>query len=269
LVNYTVANIAENAAYSSTISFTGGAVRSVPPIAAHGSTSGSLLIPRSDCAQDIGAVADSAHVLMEASEANNTRSAAGVVYPCGPRYNVRAISFKAVDESGPDWPGSDEPYWIFNAASQPDVVSVASATYHDIDTGDTVNFATDGCIWGCNPVGKAAVEGLGLDVDLWEEDALNPDTATTVAETAQKFTQYCKYVPVLNWDTDCKEHLNQAIDFLASWAANDLIDHETFGYSTEYLNTTLPARGASTTQVRTFTDGDATYTLTLRITRTV
>ena len=74
-VSYTVANSGEKAAGASTISFTGGAVRSVPSIPAYGSASGSLLIPRSDCAQAIGAFADSGHVVAEVSELNNSRSA--------------------------------------------------------------------------------------------------------------------------------------------------------------------------------------------------
>ncbi len=32
-----------------------------------------------------------------------------------PRYLVRTIEFKCIDESGIDWIGSDEPYWIFTA----------------------------------------------------------------------------------------------------------------------------------------------------------
>ena len=194
-----------------------------------------------------------------------------MVQPCAPRYKVSAVSFKAVDESGVDWTGSDEPYWILNAVSEPgSAVNSASATYHDVDTGDSVNFGTDGCIWGCGSLlGRVTPDGLGLDVALWEEDWLSPSKATTLAETAKKFTEDCQDVPVLNWIPNCKEWMDDAVDFLASWVADDFVDHETFAYSTSYLNTTLPARGASTTEVKTFTDGDATYTLTIRITRTV
>jgi hypothetical protein len=270
-VSYTVANSSETAARASTISFTGGAVRSVPSIPAFGSASGSLLIPRADCAQAINAFADSGHVVAEVSELNNARSAVGVVQPCAPRYKVSAVNFKAVDESGYDWTGSDEPYWIFNAVSEPgSAVSRASATYGDVDTGDTVNLGTDGCIWGCGSLlGRAAPAGLGLDVDLWEEDVLSDGKLTVLAETAKKFTDgACKQLG-LDWTSKCKEWMDDAVDFLVSWAEDDFIDHETFAYSTSFLNTTLPARGASTTEVRTFTDGDATYTLTIRITRTV
>jgi hypothetical protein len=270
-VSYTVANSSEKAAGASTISFTGGAVRSVPSIPAFGSASGSLLIPRADCAQAINAIADSGHVVAEGSELNNSRSAVGVVQPCAPRYKVSAVSFKAVDESGYDRAGSDEPYWIFNAVSEPgSAVSGASATYEDVDTGDTFNFGTDGCIWGCGSLlGRVAPDGLGLDVDLWEEDWLSPSKASTLAETAKKFTDDACKLPYLDSIPQCKEWMDKALDFLASWVADDFIDHETFAYSTSYLNTTLPARGASTTEVKTFTDGDATYTLTIRITRTV
>jgi len=50
-----------------------------------------------------------------------------------PRYSVRLISFHAIDETGPDWSGSDEIFAIYETPAY----HAATSVYGDIDTGDT------------------------------------------------------------------------------------------------------------------------------------
>lgn len=56
-----------------------------------------------------------------------------------PRYVVEAISFKVVDESGVDWLGADEPYWVFGVATGSEE-HVSDQLFYDADSGETFYF---------------------------------------------------------------------------------------------------------------------------------
>lgn len=58
-----------------------------------------------------------------------------------PRYLVRAIEFKCLDEFGIDWTGSDESYWVFTALrpnSRPNTTRFK--VFGDIDSGRGCQF---------------------------------------------------------------------------------------------------------------------------------
>lgn len=92
------------------------------------------------------------------------------------RYKVEAMSFKARDETGIDWPGSDE----VMVATYDAEGSAISKDIEDIDSGDTHRFdPAKSCIVSvrpgevvlgvssvCDDVGRSAP--LGFDVVLWE-----------------------------------------------------------------------------------------------------
>ena len=64
-----------------------------------------------------------------------------VVYPGlqQPRFKVEAVRFRAIDESGYDWPFSDE---IIVVIHVPDYnVQIASKVFGDVDTGESRSFA--------------------------------------------------------------------------------------------------------------------------------
>ena len=54
-----------------------------------------------------------------------------------PQFTAEAVSFRAIDESGWDAAGSDEVYAFFSDGSPNDLIT---ATYEDVDTGETRTF---------------------------------------------------------------------------------------------------------------------------------
>lgn len=95
------------------------------------------------------------------------------------RYKVEAISFKARDESGIDWPGSDE----IMVGTVDAEGSTATNEIGDIDSGDTHEFdLTVSCIIGvlpgiatlgddsvCDAAGKPGP--FSFQVEFWEKDS--------------------------------------------------------------------------------------------------
>ena len=110
-----------------------------------------------------------------------------------PRYVVRATTLYANDETGSDWPGSDEIYAIFTLRT-PDRVGgdslfARTAVFGDFDTGETKRFrANQNCLtsvtpgetsgnaarsWDCHPNGDRI--NLTFTVRLFEEDTGDDD----------------------------------------------------------------------------------------------
>jgi hypothetical protein len=182
---------------------------------------------------------------------------------------VKAVSFYTNDESGWDWTGSDEPYWIFNGVGQNGSDrSTMSHVFGDIDTGDTGYFnADEGCMYlSCS--GGTAPLGMGFNVEAWEHDLGQPQQ--TLANIAYAFHAvggfYVDGGDAL-WLGTLANKIGDAIDYLASIGNDDLIASQSWTYSSASLAAGAPTVGASFSDVRTFSDGDATYSLTLRVTR--
>jgi hypothetical protein len=95
-----------------------------------------------------------------------------------PRYKVEAVRFKARDETGIDWPGSDE-VMVEGSDSEGNAVT---EEIENIDSGDTFDFEPGvSCIVGVTPgvvlLGKTSVcdaDGtgapVGFQVEIWEKD---------------------------------------------------------------------------------------------------
>lgn len=114
--------------------------------------------------------------------------------PPAPRYVVRATTLFANDETGRDWPGSDEIYAVFTLRP-PDEVADApdfyarTAVFGDFDTGERRSFpASQNCLtsaiatehsgdnasaWDCHPLGD--IGPLQFSVRLYEEDVGDDD----------------------------------------------------------------------------------------------
>jgi hypothetical protein len=136
----------------------------------------------------------------ESREASILRVAtAGPIVPPGPaqsfgapRYTVEVVGFRALDESGYDWSGSDEVFGLFSATGG---YSVRTVKQGDVDTGNGRVFgreercltrqrvlaggpdrgwlmAPDGTRWDCDPRGAPAP--IGLLLELLEDDDCNP-----------------------------------------------------------------------------------------------
>ena len=273
-VSYTVANTGTASAGASTVAFNGGPVTqaAVPSLAAGASRSGTVVLPRTDCFVLVSAMADSARVVGESSETNNARQAVGVLPPCPARYRISAVRFTAVDESGIDWTGSDEPYWIFNSVSNGGTAtSRASQVFEDIDPGDTQSFGSaDSCLWGCASAGAPAPFGVGLSVQLWEKDLGHVDQ--TLYDTAKAFQAAGPILSVTGppaWVGAATSAMGTAMNFILGWADDDLLGSNTYAFSSGQLAASLPARGMSFSDTRTYQGGGATYTLTMQVTRIV
>jgi hypothetical protein len=230
-------------------------------------------IPRTSCYISVRFTADSARVVTESSEYDNTRWA--VTYtsptcPTLPKYQVKAVSFHANDETGIDWLGSDEPYWIFNSVGMNGTsLSTASHTFGNIDTGDTASFgATEGCVYlSCS--GGAAPNGIGFSIQLWEHDL--GYVPQTLSDTALAFHELGGILEPLGgeltWLGKASTYMGDAVNYLASWSADDLIGSQTYVFNPAYLANRLPATGGSFTDTRTYSGGGGEYTLTMAITR--
>jgi len=110
-----------------------------------------------------------------------------------PRYIVRATTLYANDETGPDWPGSDEVYAVFTLRTPDrlggDSFYARTAVFGDFDTGETKRFRADqNCLtsvvrnssaggaartWDCHPNGDRI--NLTFTVQLFEEDSGEDD----------------------------------------------------------------------------------------------
>jgi hypothetical protein len=276
-IAYTIANAGADSAAASTVTFNGGTgstvQRAVGSIAAGATRSGSLQLPRTaECFIVMTASADSGRVVVEGNENNNARQVVSVVPPCPPRYRITAVSFTAADESGIDMSGSDEPFWIFNTVSNGGTSSSkASNVYGGIDTGDTQSFSLfDNCYWGCSSAGAPAPVGIGLSVQLWEQDLGDvPDILFDTAEAFQGAGPILTAAGASSWIGTATTAVGHVLEYILGWAQDDLLGTSTFAYSTDYLAGQLPVQGASFVDTRLFQGSDSNYSLTLVVRRIV
>jgi hypothetical protein len=182
---------------------------------------------------------------------------AAVIAPGIPKerlYKVEAISFRAVDESGPDWWGSDDIYANWKDPKS-GYVSL-TRTYRGVNTGDTRKFAPPDkqCILPVNlppptfvSEGTKACSGgvpgpFDFEVALFEEDS--------------------RPIP-LPLPIFCPEHRGIGI----SCDGDDLIDQKTVSFTTAELEAAMPDVGDTFTEtiaIRTFcgvpeSEADGTY----------
>ncbi len=87
-----------------------------------------------------------------------------------PQFVAEAVRFTAIDESGYDWPFSDEVYAVFSDLN-PTVFIEITTTYEDIDTGDTRSFGRDErCIAPRPNCDRGVSELLYFEFSFWERD---------------------------------------------------------------------------------------------------
>jgi hypothetical protein len=181
----------------------------------------------SGCYIPLRLLADSTQLVTESHEYDNGRWTVGLAYAsCStqPRYKVNAVKFTAVEESGIDLTGSDEPYFVFRTLGADGAQRRSqSRVFGDIDTGDTVWFdGTEGCLYRLLVVCSdyPAPNGIGFSIMALEQD----------------------------------------------FGAEDLIGSQTYAYDPVFLAARL-AVAKSFEDVRTFTDGDAVYVVTVVVAR--
>jgi hypothetical protein len=233
-------------------------------------------IDRTGCYLGVRFVADSTHVVKESLETDNERVVTAMTSPqCSqlPKYKVRAVSFRAIDEFGPDWWGSDEPYWIFSTVGQAGTEHThASQRYGSIDTGSTASFSViDSCLY-LSCTGDALPFGIGISVQLWEQD--NNDLATVLKETSEQFPKVGALSAALSaptWVGTAVTVVGGILKELAELAKDELHASQTYAYSADFLAAKLPTVGTTFTDVRRYEDtsflSPGVYELTTSVTR--
>lgn len=195
--------------------------------------------------------------------------------PAAKQYNVRALHFKAIDESGWDgsWyaPVSDEPYWVFSSVGRDGTSSTRhTKEFSNVDSRDVRDFAPGDRYIFPQPAGSApAPAGIGLSIQVWEAD--QGSKATTVAKTGEYFKQagaISVLTPAPAWVGVTLGYIGTATNLIGQWLADDLMGSQTVAYSRSYLDARLTAPGKYFDRTLNFTDGDADYSLTLRVKRT-
>lgn len=87
-----------------------------------------------------------------------------------PQFVAEAVLFKAIDETGYDWAGSDEVYAVFSDLN-PTLDDLVTAEYGDVDAGETRNFGLgERCIAPRPTCAHGVSESLNFEVSFWERD---------------------------------------------------------------------------------------------------
>jgi hypothetical protein len=90
-----------------------------------------------------------------------------------PQFKVEALWFKANDETGWYWTGSDEVYAVFSDMD-PTHTDRTTSTYGDVDEGETHNFkASDSCM-APQPDCVKGMADLNVRFSFWESDWAAP-----------------------------------------------------------------------------------------------
>lgn len=185
-------------------------------------------------------------------------------------YRIKATGFKCLDESGWDWTGSDEPYWIFGSVVGKETVTTRTGTFGDVDSGSSRSFSsTDGWIWGQNGQAQPLAEGeLGALVQLWEHDGGDPAEVQQGVKAA-----FAVAIAVLTATgvgasiTAVVGAVGALVHWLVGFMDDDHIADQTFVFDRKVIEGQLGAAGSSFTIQRLFTDGDADYRLTIEVAR--
>jgi hypothetical protein len=186
-------------------------------------------------------------------------------------YTITATRFRCNDETGTDFLGSDEPYWIFGSLGSGTAVTTRSQVFEDVDTGETRNFAAgEGCIWGQNCAPQVLPEGeVSSLISLFEHDDGDPDKIKAgVAAAFAAAAGILAATGVAAWIAAVVAGVGAAIQWLLGFLDDDHIADQTFVFTSQVIEKQLKQPGASMDITRRFSDGDGDYTLTINVCRT-
>ena len=198
------------------------------------------------------------------------RAVAPNTSPPNPTYTLKALRFRCNNETGPDWWGADEPYWIFGSTAGGTATTTRSPTFGGIDTGDTASFSTTtGCLWGtdCAPHDFPGGE-IGAHIELWEHDYGDP--ARIQAGVATAFAAAAGVLVALGvtaWIGAVVAGVGAVIGWLLSFLDEDHIADWTYVFTRQVLEDRLTKAGSVFEVYPRFTDGDGDYTLTVQAKR--
>lgn len=233
-------------------------------------------VDRTSCYVAVRFLVDSTRAVRESSENDNERVAVNMTSPTCPqlpKYTLWAMSFRVIDETGPDRIGANEPYWDFNVVGGPGTgTTKKSQVFGSMDTGDTASFAvTERCLYlSCS--GGAAPFGIGLSIQAWEQES--NDAAEILRKIAEEFGKagpLTSLAAASPWVAGATPIIGGALKIIADLAEDDLIGTQTYAYSPVLLAAKLPTVGSSFTDVRRYEDGTpilgGVYELTTTVTR--
>jgi hypothetical protein len=162
-------------------------------------------------------------------------------------YVVRTIKFVCVDESGVDFVGSDEPYWVFTARdSGGNVNTTRSKEFGDVDSGETRSFATDNnrnVIWPAKGAVKGAPGPIALSIQLWEADQGDHDA---IAKQTEQLFNLGSQAPVVGEWINLVPQIVR--DQISNFVGDDLMGSKTLLFSDSRLARQLPRPGAKLVQ---------------------
>jgi len=167
------------------------------------------------------------------------------------RYVVRIKTFVCVDESGVDFTGSDEPYWIFTArGAGPEVHTTRSKVFGDVDSGDTRSFAADNdrnVVWPRKGAAAGAPGPIALTIQLWESDQGDP---AEIAKQTERAFDLGSQAPVIGeWVRRVPAIVR---DQIAEFVGDDLMGSKTLSFPAARLARQLPRVGSKLTQKHRF-----------------
>jgi hypothetical protein len=181
---------------------------------------------------------------------------------------IKATTFHCTDETGTDWLGSDEVYWIFGSVGAGAAVTSRSHVFEDIDSGDNATFGGDeGWIWGHDQTPQPMPDGeIGSLVQLWEHDEGDPDKAK--AAVAAAFAAAAGVLAVSGaaaWAAAVVAGVGAVVQWLLGFLGDDHIGDQTFVFTRQTLDSQVGKVGQSFDLTRRFTDGDGDYTATINV----
>lgn len=190
--------------------------------------------------------------------------------PPNPKYTIKATKFRCNDETGFDFTGSDEPYWIFGSLGAGTAVTTLSQTFGDVDTGDSRNFAAnEGCIWGQNCTAQDFPDGeIGSLISLFEHDSGDPKKIQAgVGAAFAAAAGILAATGVAAWVGAVVAGVGAVLDWLLGFLDDDHIADQTFVFTRQVVEDQLKKAGSTMNLTRRFADGDGDYTLTIKMTR--
>jgi hypothetical protein len=187
-----------------------------------------------------------------------------------PTYTIKATQFRCNDETGTDFLGSDEPFWIFGSLGAGTAVTTRSQVFGDVDSGESRTFGSnEGCIWGQNCLPQDFPEGeIGTLIQLWEHDFGDPKKIQAgVAAAFAAAAGILAATGVAAWIAAVVAGVGAVVQWLLGFLDDDHIADQTFVFTRQVVVDQLTKAGQSFNVVRRFTDGDGDYTLTIQVRR--
>lgn len=191
------------------------------------------------------------------------------------KYTIKAESFHCSDETGWDWTGSDEPYWIFGSLGSGTPVTTRSQVFGDVDSGDNRTFAAnEGCIWGQNCLAQPLPEGeIAALVQLYEHDCGDPTAIKNgVSAAFAAAAGILTLSGVASWIAAVVAGVGAVLQWLLGFLDDDHIADQVFIFTRQAIEDQIgpSSKGNKPTYFyvnRRFSDGDGDYSLKIKVAR--